>query len=116
MTYFGVGPHDQLTEFVNNQDCKRKAERWAPEHSRDRCGVEDLLKSRPIQIDNSDQSGTNHPNGYDQVPPWSPERTRLQDRDSPVTDSKKVAILHENHGYVAIPGQDLVVEEKRVTY
>lgn len=74
MTYFGVGPDHQLTEFVYDQYRKRKGERWAPEHSGDRRGVEDLLKPRPVQIDYSDQSRANHTNRHDQVLPWSPER------------------------------------------
>lgn len=105
MTYFWVRPHDQLAEFVHDQYRKPEAERWEPELGWDRRGAEDTLKPRPIEIDNSDHSRTNHPNGYNQVLPWSPERIRLQERDSPITDSKKAAVLNEHHGHVAIPGQ-----------
>jgi len=76
---FGVGPDNQLTEFINDQYSKREAERWAPEHSGDRCSGEDILKPRPVLIDNGNHSRTNHPNGYNQVLPWSPERIRLQE-------------------------------------
>ena len=104
-THLRVCPHDQLTEFIYHQHRNRKTERWTPEHAGNRRGVKDFLKPRSIQIDNGDQSCTNHPNGHDQVPSWSPERIRLQKRHSPVADSEKVAVLYEHHGHIAIPNQ-----------